>query len=238
MTHSPIILALDFTDPQPALALTNQLTPRHCHLKIGKELFTKSGPALIEKLVQQGFEVFLDLKYHDIPNTVARACSAAAELGVWMINVHACGGRQMLLAAREALDKFTLPPLLIAVTILTSLDRKDLYTIGLHGSLEENVLRLARLAKGCYADGIVCSPHEITLIRHALGDEFTLVTPGLRLTEDSHDDQKRVMTPSQALQLGANYLVIGRPITRALDPLQALLNIEKSLTNPPPPSPN
>jgi orotidine-5'-phosphate decarboxylase len=233
MKHSPIILALDFADPQAALAIIHQLAPRHCRLKIGKELFTRSGPALIEKLVKQGFEVFLDLKYHDIPNTVARACSAVAELGVWMINVHASGGRQMLLAAREALDKFKSPPLLIAVTILTSLEGKDLYTIGLHGTLEENVLRLARLAKGCYADGVVCSPHEITLIRNALGDEFILVTPGLRLTEDSHDDQKRVMTPSQAWQLGANYLVIGRPIIKALNPLQALLNIEKSLSQKP-----
>jgi orotidine-5'-phosphate decarboxylase len=226
---SPLIIALDFADPKPALTLAKQLDSQHCRLKIGKELFTRSGPALVEELVKQGFQIFLDLKYHDIPNTVARACQAAADLGVWMLNVHALGGRNMLLAAREALDQRTPRPLLVAVTILTSLERKDIYGIGLHGTLEENVLRLARLTKACNLDGVVCSPHEILTLRKAIGPDFKLVTPGIRPPTSSQDDQKRVMTPAQALQLGANYLVIGRPITAAPDPLRALLEIEETL---------
>jgi orotidine-5'-phosphate decarboxylase len=226
---SPIIIALDFPDSKPALALAKQLDCQHCRLKIGKELFTRSGPALVEEFVKQGFQIFLDLKYHDIPNTVARACQAAADLGVWMLNVHALGGRNMLLAAREALDQRTPRPLLVAVTILTSLERKDIYGIGLHGTLEENVLRLARLTKACHLDGVVCSPHEILSLRKAIGPDFKLVTPGIRPLSSFQDDQKRVMTPVQALQLGANYLVVGRPITAAPDPLQALLEIAETL---------
>jgi orotidine-5'-phosphate decarboxylase len=177
----------------------------------------------------QGFQVFLDLKYHDIPNTVAQACIAAAELGVWMVDVHAFGGRDMLLAARDALEKFSPRPLLIAVSILTSLNTHDLFALGLHGTLEENVLRLARLTHASGLDGLVCSPHEIASIRATLGQELQLVTPGIRPNVQIQDDQKRTMTPAQALALGANYLVIGRPITRAADPLQALLEIEASL---------
>jgi orotidine-5'-phosphate decarboxylase len=226
---SPIIIALDFAQPEPALALAKLLGPERCHLKIGKELFTRSGPALVEEMVEQGFEVFLDLKYHDIPNTVAQACLAAADLGVWMINVHALGGRKMLLAAREALDKCSKPPLLVAVTILTSLERVDLYGVGLHGALEDNVLRLARLSHACSLDGVVCSPGEIAAIRQAVGTDFKLVTPGIRPANHPQNDQKRVMTPAQALKLGANYLVIGRPVTAAPNPLQALLEIEASI---------
>jgi len=222
---SPLIIALDFADPKAALALAQQLGNQRCRFKIGKELFTRSGPALVEELVKQGFQIFLDLKYHDIPNTVARACEAAAELGVWMLNVHALGGREMLMAAREALEKRSPRPLLVAVTILTSLHSTDIYSVGLHGTIEENVLRLARLSKACGLDGVVCSPQEITTLRKAIGDEFLLITPGIRLQSSPQDDQKRIMTPSEALQLGADYLVIGRPITAAPAPLPALLQI-------------
>lgn len=225
----PIIVALDLAQPQAALELARQLGSHRCRLKIGKELFTRGGPPLVEKLVNQGFEVFLDLKYHDIPNTVAGACEAAADLGVWMINVHAFGGRNMLLTARETLEKRSQRPLLIAVTILTSLIMTELYAIGLHGTLEENVLRLARLSKACDLDGVVCSPHEIFLIRQNIGTDFKLVTPGIRPVTTSQDDQKRIMTPEEALKRGADYLVIGRPITAAPDPLQALLEITASI---------
>jgi orotidine-5'-phosphate decarboxylase len=229
---SPLIIALDFAQPELALALIQQLGHKRCRVKVGKELFTRSGPLFIEQLIKQGFEVFLDLKYHDIPNTVARACLAAADLGVWMINVHALGGRNMLLAAREALDKHSNPPLLVAVTILTSFERFNLYEIGLHGMLEDNVLRLARLSHACRLDGVVCSPREITAIRNAIGSNFKLITPGIRPANHStNDDQKRVMTPVEALKLGADYLVIGRPITAAPEPLQALNEIEVTLQN-------
>lgn len=222
---SPLIIALDFADAESALTLAKQLDPTLCRVKVGKELFTRSGPILIEQLVNLGFEVFLDLKYHDIPNTVAGACLAAADLGVWMINVHALGSRNMLLAAREALEKRSQRPLLIAVTILTSLERNDLYAVGLHGYVEENVLRLARLSEACGLDGVVCSPHEIATIRNAIEGDFKLVTPGIRPVNSVLDDQKRFMTPAQAINLGTDYLVIGRPITAAPDPLQALMDI-------------
>jgi orotidine-5'-phosphate decarboxylase len=226
---SPLIIALDFAQPERALALAKQLGRERCRVKIGKELFTRSGTALVEKLVKQGFDVFLDLKYHDIPNTVARACLAAADLGVWMINVHALGGRNMLLAAREALEKRRERPLLVAVTVLTSFNRVDLYAVGLHGLLEENVLRLVRLSYNCGLDGVVCSPHEIVIIRRIVGPDFKIVTPGIRPVGHLQDDQKRVMTPVEALKLGADYLVIGRPITAVPEPLQALLEIEDSI---------
>ena len=228
-TLSPIIIALDFSKPQQALEFAQQLGTHRCRVKVGKELFTRSGANLVETLVEQGFEVFLDLKFHDIPNTVAHACAAAAELGVWMIDVHAFGGRDMLLAAREAIEKFSPRPLLIAVSILTSLNENDLFALGLHGSLQDNVLRLARLTHASGLDGLVCSPHEIAPIRAALGQELQLVTPGIRPNLNVQDDQKRTMTPVQAMALGANYLVIGRPITQAADPLQALIDIEASL---------
>jgi len=228
-TLSPIIIALDFSKPQQALEFAQQLGTHRCRVKVGKELFTRSGANLVETLVEQGFEVFLDLKFHDIPNTVAHACAAAAELGVWMIDVHAFGGRDMLLAARDAIEKFSPRPLLIAVSILTSLNESDLFALGLHGTLQDNVLRLARLTHASGLDGLVCSPHEIAPIRAALGQELQLVTPGIRPNLNVQDDQKRTMTPSQAMALGANYLVIGRPITQAADPLQALIDIEASL---------
>ncbi len=225
---SPLIIALDFPQSKQAFDFIEKLDNKRCRLKIGKELFTCGGPVLIEKLIAKGFDIFLDLKYHDIPNTVARACTAAANLGVWMLNVHALGGRDMLLAAREALEKSSQRPLLIAVTILTSFSRTDMYIVGLHGELEENILRLARLSHHCGLDGVVCSPHEITSIRYAIDNNFKIITPGLRPEKSAHNDQKRVMTPNEALELGANYLVVGRPITAALDPLQALLDMEES----------
>lgn len=226
---SPIIIALDFPEPKQALELVQRIELQRCRVKVGHELFTRGGTALVETLVKQGVEVFLDLKFHDIPNTVAQACKAAAELGVWMLNVHALGGRNMLIKAREALAAYSKPPLLIAVTVLTSLDEDDLYALGLHGTLDENVLRLARLTHACELDGIVCSPHEIVTIRQELGNDFVLVTPGIRPTHAQLNDQKRVMTPQEALKAGSNYLVIGRPITAAADPLQALQEIEASL---------
>lgn len=227
---SSIIIALDFANPKDATEFTEKMANTHCRFKIGNELFTRAGPRFIENLHKQGFEVFLDLKYHDIPNTVARACQAAADLGVWMLNVHALGGRTMLLAAREALSHYSRPPLLIAVSILTSLDEEDLYAVGLHGNLEENVLRLARLVQACGLDGLVCSPLEIQNIRAEVGKELTLVTPGIRLERLPHDDQKRIMTPIDAWRAGADYLVIGRPITTAKDPVQVFLDIEHSKT--------
>jgi len=226
---SPLIIALDFSSQTEALAIVDQLKETGCRFKIGKELFLNTGPNFVRQLVEQGLDIFLDLKYHDIPNTVARACKSAANLGVWMLNVHALGGRDMLLAASTALKNYENPPLLLAVTILTSLEDDDLYAMGLRGSVEENVLRLARLAKACDLDGVVCSPQEIDLLRKNIDSPFQLVTPGIRPLSSSTHDQKRVMPPKEALQRGANYLVIGRPITAAPDPLQAFLEIQKSL---------
>lgn len=224
-----LIVALDFADPAPALALAAQLDPRLCRLKVGKELFTRAGPELVRALGQRGFEVFLDLKYHDIPHTVAAACRAAAELGVWMVNVHALGGRRMLEAARAALSGLERPPLLIAVTVLTSLEQADLQEIGLVDTVEQQVLRLAGLAQDCGLDGVVCSAREAPLLRQALGQDFRLVTPGIRPAGAVGDDQRRVLTPQQALQAGADYLVIGRPITQATDPAAVLRALQAEL---------
>lgn len=227
--NSSLIIALDFPEPEQALAFTQGIKDYCHHVKVGKTLFTRSGPSLIESLQKQGFKVFLDLKYHDIPNTVASACRVAADLGVWMLNVHASGGKEMLFAAREALDKYQSRPLLIAVTLLTSLNDQDLQTLGIQSSLQETVLRLARLAKTCGLDGVVCSPHEIISLRETLGTEFTLVTPGIRPVGTIQNDQKRIMTPAEALKCGANYLVIGRPIIASPKPIQALLEIMKTI---------
>ncbi len=218
-----IIVALDYANAADALALVDRLAPALCRLKVGKELFTRSGPELVRTLVGRGFDVFLDLKFHDIPNTVAQACRAAAELGVWMVNVHAQGGRRMMTAAREALDDAGgRRPLLIAVTLLTSLGADDLAEVGLTGSPADNVLRLATLAHASGLDGVVCSPQEAAALAGSLGPAFRLVTPGVRPAGVSTDDQQRVMTPGQAMAAGAHYLVIGRPITQASDPIAAL----------------
>jgi orotidine-5'-phosphate decarboxylase len=229
LTRSRVIVALDFPEAESALALVKQISPEQCKLKVGKELFTAAGPSLVETLVKRGFGVFLDLKFHDIPTTVARACSAAARLGVWMINVHALGGGMMIAAARDALDAVANRPLLIAVTILTSMAEDDLKDIGITSSPGDAASRLAGLARKNGADGVVCSAHEAALIRSSFGEEFLRVTPGIRLPENDTDDQKRVMTPSQAMQNGASYLVIGRPVTKAGDPAAILRRIETEL---------
>ena len=222
MNDPKIIVALDYPAARAAQEMIARLDPALCRVKVGKELFTVTGPALIEALVARGFGVFLDLKFHDIPNTVASACKAAARLGVWMMNVHASGGRAMMQAAREALANGGTRPKLIAVTVLTSLGERDLADIGMQGRPDEAVLRLARLAQAAGLDGVVCSAQEAPVLRAACGARFNLVTPGIRLADAVHDDQKRVMTPRAALDAGADYLVIGRPITQAADPLAML----------------
>lgn len=220
-----IIVALDYADPAAALALAGRLDPQQCRVKIGKELFTRGGPDLVRQLMAGGFEIFLDLKFHDIPTTVAQAVKAAAELGVWMVNVHALGGRTMLQAARAALNDMPRRPLLIAVTVLTSLDEAELHEVGLAGAVEDNVSRLAALAQQCGLDGVVCSAREARSLRARFGPRFQLVTPGIRPGDADLNDQKRSMTPAEALRAGADYLVIGRPITQAIDPRQALRTI-------------
>ena len=230
MNNSRVIVPLDFPDQQQALDLCQQLSPDDCKLKIGKELFTRTGPALVAKLIDQGYDVFLDLKYHDIPNTVAQACKAAADLGVWMLNVHAFGGRQMLEAARDAIEGCTHKPVLIAVTVLTSMNEEELSALGVQRSLPEQVVHLASLTKNSGLDGVVCSAQEANLLRQQLGNDFCLVTPGIRPASASNDDQKRIMTPTQAIQAGSHYLVIGRPITRAADPGQALKAINTEIS--------
>ncbi len=229
MNESRIVVALDFPSANQALALAEQLDPQACRVKVGKELFTRSGPEVVRKLVDQGFDVFLDLKYHDIPNTVARACAAAADLGVWMVNVHASGGRKMMEAAREALGSGDDTPLLIAVTVLTSMDQSDLMELNVADTPANQVLRLAQLAESSSMDGVVCSPQEITLLREKISADFKLVTPGIRPAGSATGDQKRIMTPAQAVELGSDWLVIGRPITAAEDPLAALKAINQEL---------
>ena len=229
MSDPKIIVALDFPGAVPALALAHRLSPELCRLKVGKELFTATGPSLLERLMKSGFEIFLDLKFHDIPNTTAQACKAAAALGVWMINVHALGGRKMLEAAQVAVSSCAKPPKLIAVTLLTSMNQEDINDIGLDTTPEQMVLRLARLAQESGLDGVVCSAMETEILRRQLGKKFCLVTPGIRPHEASLDDQSRVMTPEAALRAGSSYLVIGRPITKAADPLQALLDINQQI---------
>ncbi len=225
-----ILIALDFADRDSALNFTKKLDPEWCRLKVGKELFAVGGPELVNTLISKGFDVFLDLKYHDIPNTVAKAIQAAANLGVWMVNVHALGGRKMMQAAKEALNEYEKPPLLIAVTVLTSMEQEDLNEIGLSGSPEENVMRLARLAQDSGLDGVVCSAQEATALRQVLGEGFCLVTPGIRPKGSASNDQKRIMTPSQAIKAGASYLVIGRPITQAVDPQKVLVEINSTIS--------
>ena len=226
-SDSKIIVALDYPEAAPALELAARLQPSLCRLKVGKELFTAKGPQLVEQLMRLGFDVFLDLKFHDIPNTVAQACKSAAGLGVWMVNVHALGGRRMMEAAQEALANVAERPKLIAVTVLTSMGQEDLAELGIVASPAEMVLRLAMLARDSGMDGVVCSAQEASLLRAECGESFCLVTPGIRPAQAALDDQMRVVTPRQALDNGSNYLVIGRPITRASDPLQALQEISQ-----------
>jgi orotidine-5'-phosphate decarboxylase len=229
LDNKRVIVALDVPEAHAALELAARLDPKLCRVKVGKELFTAAGPAVVDQLQQRGFEVFLDLKYHDIPNTVAGACRAAARLGVWMLNVHASGGEAMMRAAREAVSTVARPPLLIAVTILTSLGEADLHKVGFSGTAEENVVRLARLARACGLDGVVCSAREASALREAAGRDFILVTPGIRLPDSPRDDQSRTVTPSEAVRMGAHYLVIGRPIIQSADPAATLESIRTSL---------
>ena len=218
-----IIVALDFPSQDPALALADQLDPAKCRLKVGKELFTRSGPDLVKALQSRGFDIFLDLKYHDIPNTTSAAVAAAAELGVWMVNVHASGGEKMMIACRERLESFGNDrPLLIAVTVLTSMSDEDLAGIGITGSAEAHVSRLATLTKNSGLDGVVCSAQEAPRLKAEQGSDFQLITPGIRPLTADKGDQQRIMTPVDALKAGSDYLVIGRPITQAPDPLAAL----------------
>jgi orotidine-5'-phosphate decarboxylase len=224
-----VIVALDFPDAPSAQAMVQRLTPSLCRVKVGNELFTAAGPRLVEGLAHAGYDVFLDLKYHDIPNTVAQACRAATGLGVWMLNVHALGGRAMMEAARDAVAGAARRPLLIAVTILTSHGPEDLAQIGVEGTPRSAAERLARLAAESGLDGVVCSAQEAPALRAARGQRFVLVTPGIRTAVDAADDQKRTATPGQAVRNGASYLVIGRPVTKASDPIAALAAINQEI---------
>ena len=229
MNDPKIIVALDFPDSKQALEFARKTSPDQCRLKIGKELFTSCGPALVEELVNSGYDIFLDLKFHDIPNTVQKAASAAARLGVWMLNVHALGGSAMMQAAREGVEIVAQRPFLIAVTVLTSLSSQDLTDIGIDRSVPDLVDRLARNALANGLDGVVCSAAEAPALRSSIGESALLVTPGIRPEWASTDDQQRIVTPPQALADGASYLVIGRPITRHQDPAAALALIIESI---------
>jgi orotidine-5'-phosphate decarboxylase len=223
MNDPRVIVALDFASADAALAFAARVTPQSCRLKVGKELFTAAGPAMVEKLTRDGFDIFLDLKFHDIPHTVAGACRAAAQLGVWMLDVHALGGRAMLEAARNALEAGSgRRPQLLAVTLLTSMSAGDMREVGIEGAPGAAVLRLAALAQASGLDGVVCSAQEAAMLRRECGHAFCLVTPGIRPLESARDDQQRVMTPAAAVAAGADYLVIGRPVTQAPDPVAAL----------------
>jgi len=224
-TSSPVVVALDFPDVGQALAMADKLDPSLCRVKVGKELYTAAGPIILEELHKRNYEVFLDLKFHDIPNTCAKAVGVAAELGVWMVNVHASGGRRMMEAARNELDKKTHKPLLIGVTVLTSMEQSDLADIGLDIDPMIHVERLAKLTQASGLDGVVCSAREVSLIRNVCGNDFLTVTPGIRPAGADIGDQKRVMTPEQAIEAGVNYMVIGRPITQAANIRDALNTI-------------
>lgn len=230
MSASPIIVALDAPTLGAALKLADQLNPDDCRLKVGKELFTATGPAVIEALQKKGFEIFLDLKFHDIPNTVGAACKVAADLGVWMVDVHVSGSVAMLEAARHAIDTVQKPPLLVGITVLTSFNDDDLKQIGLAGPVEDAVLRLTNLAAQCGLDGVVCSAAEAAVLRRIVPQTFALVTPGIRPLGAAVNDQIRVVTPRDAMAAGSTYLVIGRPITGAADPQQTLKTILSSLS--------
>jgi len=228
--QSPVIVALDFQYQEQALEAADQLDPAQCRLKVGKELFTREGPAILKALHGRGFEVFLDLKFHDIPNTVARACAVAADLGVWMVNVHASGGRRMMEAARKAVEQAGTGTLLTAVTVLTSMEQQDLAEVGLDFEPLQQVQRLAALAQDCGLHGVVCSALEVAVLKSTLGADFKLVTPGIRPAGADAGDQRRIMTPPQAIQAGVDYLVIGRPVTESASPRKALQAILDSLS--------
>lgn len=222
-------MSLDFSDQDQVFKLTQKIDPSRCRLKVGKELFTHAGPILVEKLIEQGFDIFLDLKYHDIPTTVAKACCMAAAMGVWMINVHASGGVNMMRLVRETIDKQRHRPLVIGVTVLTSMNDADLGQLGINKTVIEQVIHLAGLAEECGLDGVVCSSNEVSNLRKEFGNDFCLVTPGIRPEGTDQNDQQRIMTPAQAIIAGSDYLVVGRPITQAADPLKALEAIENEI---------
>ena len=230
--ESKIIVALDFDSESKTLAFVDRVDPAQCRVKVGKELFTRCGPALVKQLVARNFDVFLDLKFHDIPNTVAHAVAAAANLGVWMTNVHASGGREMMVAARDAVATLNPGdrPLVIAVTVLTSLAAADLQAIGVSASPAEQVLNLARLAQDAGLDGVVCAAAETAALRAVMGADFCLVTPGIRRQEDAVGDQKRVVGPADAVANGSDYLVVGRPITQAAEPISELAAFNQAVS--------
>ena len=230
--HDPkVLIALDYDDQDAAIEFVKQLSPTECRLKIGKEMFTYFGPQFVQQLIDLGFDVFLDLKFHDIPNTVAKAVTAAAKMGVWMVNVHASGGPQMMQKAKTALAAFgDKAPLLIAVTVLTSMDEEELKRLGVNKSPAEQVIYLANLAKESGLDGVVCSAQEASILKEMFGEEFKLVTPGIRPAGTDAGDQKRIMTPKQAIENGSDYLVIGRPITQSSNPAETLNEINRSLS--------
>jgi orotidine-5'-phosphate decarboxylase len=226
-----LIVALDFNEPSSALALVEQLDPNACILKVGLELYTRLGPSFVEKLTSRQFKVFLDLKFHDIPNTVAQACKAAADLGVWMINVHALGGYQMMHTAMQALSSYgESRPLLIAVTILTSFTQHELPSIGITQSLVIETNQLAILAERAGLDGVVCSAFEVEAIKATCGASFLTVTPGIRFPHDPKDDQARFVTPQQAIAFGSDFLVVGRSITKAPDPMSRVRDLLKMVS--------
>ncbi|WP_257326079.1 orotidine-5'-phosphate decarboxylase [Pseudoalteromonas rhizosphaerae] len=231
LEHSKkVLIALDYNDQQTALNFVKQLSPDTCRLKVGKEMFTYFGPAFVKELIDLGFDVFLDLKFHDIPNTVAKAVTAAAKMGVWMVNVHASGGVEMMTKAKQALEQFgDKAPLLIAVTVLTSMDENELKRLGVEKTPAEQVIYLAKLAKESGLDGVVCSAQEAKKLKAELGENFKLVTPGIRPAGSDAGDQKRIMTPKQAIEDGSDYLVVGRPITQAADPVAVLKEINDSI---------
>ncbi len=221
--QSKLIVALDYDNQLEAQNLIDQLNPCQCALKVGSEMFTRLGPVFVKALVARGFKVFLDLKFHDIPNTVAKACVAAADLGVWMVNVHASGGIAMMQAARNALDTYGADrPLLIAVTVLTSMTEQELNPIGVTKSLQEHVGQLASLAQLANLDGIVSSALEVPMIKAICGEKFLAVTPGIRMLDDNSHDQSRIVTPEMAFKAGSDYIVVGRPITRSKSPAEAI----------------
>jgi orotidine-5'-phosphate decarboxylase len=226
-----VVVALDYPQAEQALAFADQVTPALCRVKVGKELFTRAGPAVVQALVQRGFDVFLDLKFHDIPNTVAGAVRAAADLGVWMLNVHALGGPRMLQAAAEARQSAGHEVLLIGVTVLTSMDAAQLHAVGLQASPEAVAAQLAALSAEHGMDGVVCSAQEVAMLRTNLPGEFVYVTPGIRPAGAPTGDQHRIVTPREAVQTGASYLVVGRPVTQSDDPCQALLTINAEIAD-------
>ena len=232
LQESKVVVALDYADEASALNFVDKIDPSQCRLKVGKEMFTLFGPEFVRKLVARDFDVFLDLKFHDIPNTVAKAVAAAAELGVWMVNVHACGGQRMMEAAKAALVPYgDKAPILIAVTVLTSMEQEDLAQMGVNITPAEQVIRLATLTQKSGLDGVVCSSQEASMLKKELGDSFLLITPGIRPAGSAAGDQRRIMTPVEAVTAGSDYLVIGRPITQAESPMQVLTEINESLAS-------